>query len=230
MIALVYRAGGRLAMWATMRLIIVGIIWLAVSSPLLPRPYSAGVAAALIVAGMSLSSKPRPRYSPFVSSVVFLGDISYSLYCTHLLTFGLVAWTVTNLAISPLGHAWAYMAAMLTAGLVVGAATYLAFEKPTTNSVQKLIERPRSPMKSAIGIYSTNPHPSRVAGNEASGMRGLDVGSRNAGRSALRPDQALPQQAAGYSRKSTQPRFTSRSSRMHLCRSGCAGAHPERSR
>ncbi|MEA2964715.1 MAG: exopolysaccharide production protein ExoZ [Alphaproteobacteria bacterium] len=99
-----------------------------------------------------------------------------------------------------------------------------------SQSLQKLIERPRSPMKSAIGIYSTNPHPSCVAGNEASGMRGLDVGSRNAGRSALRPDQALPQQAAGYSRKSTQPRFTSRSSRMHLCRSGCAGAHPERSR
>jgi hypothetical protein len=106
----------------------------------------------------------------------------------------------------------------------------IAFEKPTTNSLQKLIERPRSPMKSAIGIYSTDPHPSWVAGNEASGMRGLDVGSRNAGRSALRPDQALPQQAAGYSRKSSEPRFTSRSSRMHLCRSGCAGAHPERSR
>jgi peptidoglycan/LPS O-acetylase OafA/YrhL len=151
-------------MWATMRLIIVGIIWLAVSSPLLPRPYSAGVAAALIVAGMSLSSKPRPRYSPFVRSVVFLGDISYSLYCTHLLTFGLVAWTVTNLAISPLGHAWAYMAAMLTAGLVVGAATYLAFEKPTTNSVQKLIERPRSPMKSAIGNRDVRAHtPNEVA-------------------------------------------------------------------
>src|SRR3954451_18089440 len=48
---------------------------------------------------------------------------------------------------------------------------------------------------------STDPHPSCVAGNEASGMRGLDMGSRNAGRSALRPDQALPQQAAGYSRK-----------------------------
>jgi exopolysaccharide production protein ExoZ len=162
MIALVYRAGGRLSMWATMSLIIVGIIWLAVTSPSLPRPYSAGVAAALIVAGMSLSSKPSPRYSPFVRSVVFLGDISYSLYCTHLLTFGLVAWTVTNLAISPLDHAWAYMAAMLTAGLVVAAATYLTFEKPTTNFLKKLIKRPRSPMKSAIGIYSTVPHPSSL--------------------------------------------------------------------
>ena len=128
-----------------------------------------------------------------------------------------MAWTATNLAISPLGHAWAYMAAMLTAGLVVGAATYLAFEKPTTNSLQKLIARPRSPMKSAIGIYSTDPHPSWVAGNEASGMRGLDVGSRNAGRSALRPDQALPQQAAGYSRKlHPNSRFTSRSGRTSI--------------
>jgi exopolysaccharide production protein ExoZ len=142
MIALVYRAGGRLAMWATMSLIIVGIIWLVVTSPSLPRPYSAGVAAALIVAGMSLSSKPSPGYSPFVRSVVFLGDISYALYCTHLLTFGLVAWTVANLAISPLDHAWAYMAAMLTAGLVVAAATYLTFEKPTTNFLKKLIKRP----------------------------------------------------------------------------------------
>jgi hypothetical protein len=41
MIALVYRAGGRLSMWATMSLIFVGIIWLAVTSPSLPRPYSA---------------------------------------------------------------------------------------------------------------------------------------------------------------------------------------------
>jgi exopolysaccharide production protein ExoZ len=162
MIALVYRAGGRLSMWATMSLIIVGIIWLAVTSPSLPRPYSAGVAAALIVAGMSLSLKPSPRYSPFVRSVVFLGDISYALYCTHLLTFSLVAWTVTNLAISPLGHAWAYMAAMLTAGLVVGAATYLTFEKPTTNLLKKLIKRPRPPVKSAIAIHSTVPHPSSL--------------------------------------------------------------------
>jgi exopolysaccharide production protein ExoZ len=166
MIALVYRAGGRLSMCATMSLIIVGIIWLAVTSPSLPRPYSAGVAAALIVAGMALSSKPSPRYSPFVRSVVFLGDISYSLYCTHLLTFGLVAWTVTNLAISPLDHAWAYMAAMLMAGLVVAAATYLTFEKPTTNFLKRMFKRPRPPAKSAIGIYSTVPHPSSLPQRE----------------------------------------------------------------
>jgi peptidoglycan/LPS O-acetylase OafA/YrhL len=107
MIALVYRAGGRLSMWATISLIIFGVIWLVTTTPsALPRPYSAGVAAALIVAGVSLSSMSSPKRSHFIRGVVFLGDISYVLYCTHLLTFSLVAWTVTNLAISPVGHAW----------------------------------------------------------------------------------------------------------------------------
>jgi peptidoglycan/LPS O-acetylase OafA/YrhL len=92
---------------------------------------------------MTLSTKPSPRHSPIVRSVVFLGDMSYDLYCTHLLTFSLVAWTVTNHAINPFGHTWAYMGAMLTAGLVVGAATYLTFEKPTTNFLKRLIKRPR---------------------------------------------------------------------------------------
>jgi len=154
MIALVYRVGGRLSMWATISMITAGIIWLAATSATLPRLYSAGVAAALIVAGMSLSTKPSPRHSPFVRSVVFLGDMSYALYCTHLLTFSLVAWTVTNLAINPVGHAWAYMGAMLTAGLVVGAATYLAFEKPTTNLLKRMIEGPRQLVGSAIANYS----------------------------------------------------------------------------
>jgi exopolysaccharide production protein ExoZ len=149
MIALVYRAGGRLPMWATMSLIIVGFIWLAGTSLSLSRTYSAGIAAALIVAGVSLSWKPSPEYTPFVRSLVFLGNISYALYCTHLLTFSLVTWTVTNFAISPAGHAWAYMGAMLTTGLIIGAGTYLMFEKPTTNLLKNLIKRPRPPVNSA---------------------------------------------------------------------------------
>ena len=169
MIALVYRAGGRLSMWATMSMITAGVIWLAATSPALPRLYSAGVAAALIVAGMSLSTKPSPRHSPIVRSVVFLGDMSYALYCTHLLTFSLVAWTVTNHAINPFGHTWAYMGAMLTAGLVVGAATYLTFEKPTTNFLKRLIKRPRPLVGSSIANYSTVP-PSIVAPVKAKGI------------------------------------------------------------
>jgi exopolysaccharide production protein ExoZ len=153
-IALVYRAGGRLSMWATISLIIVGFIWLAATLPSLPRPYSAGIAAALIVAGVSLSSRPSPKDTPLVRGVVFLGDMSYALYCTHLLTFSFVTWTVTNLAISPVGHAWAYMGAMLTTGLVIAAGTYLMFEKPTTNFLKRLIRRPGPPVTSAITKYS----------------------------------------------------------------------------
>jgi peptidoglycan/LPS O-acetylase OafA/YrhL len=115
-IALVYRAGVRLSMWATISLIIAAFIWFAATVPSVPRPYSAGIAAALIVAGMSLSSMSSPKGSLFVRGVLFLGDISYALYCTHLLSFSFVAWTVSKLAISPVGHAWTYFGAMLATG------------------------------------------------------------------------------------------------------------------
>ncbi|MGE5157743.1 MAG: acyltransferase family protein, partial [Gemmatimonas sp.] len=129
MIALVYRAGGRLSIWATVGLIIAGLIWLAATLDSVPRPYSAGIAAALIVAGMALSSMPSPKRNAFIRGVVFLGDSSYALYCTHLLSFSLVGWVVTQLAISPTGHAWTYMGVMLATGLVIAAGTYLLFEK-----------------------------------------------------------------------------------------------------
>jgi peptidoglycan/LPS O-acetylase OafA/YrhL len=84
--------------------------------------------------------------------VVFLGDISYSLYCTHLLSFSFVAWIVAGLAIGPIGHAWAYMSVMLATGLVVAAGTYLLFEKPTTDFLKRLIERPRRPVSVGTGL------------------------------------------------------------------------------
>jgi exopolysaccharide production protein ExoZ len=157
MIALVYRAGGRLSIWATKSLIIAAFIWFAATVPSVPRPYSAGIAAALIVAGLSLSSMSSPKGSPFMRGVVFLGDISYALYCTHLLSFSFVAWTVSKLAISPVGHAWTYFGAMLATGLVIAVGTYLMFEKPATNFLKRLIERPRLPVNSANTKYSAVP-------------------------------------------------------------------------
>jgi exopolysaccharide production protein ExoZ len=160
-IALVYRAGVRLSMWATISLIIVAFIWLpqTIAMPSVPRPFSAGIAAALIVAGMSLSSLPSPKASSLIRGAVFLGDISYSLYLTHLLSFSFVAWIVTQLVISPVGHAWMYFGAMLAIGLAVAAGTYLVFEKPTTNFLKRLIERPRLPVSSAITKYAAVPQP-----------------------------------------------------------------------
>ena len=150
-IALVYRAGGRLPLWATIGLLIAGVVWLMATVPAVPRLYSSGIAAASIVAALSLSSMSSPKGS-LVRGVVFLGDISYSLYCTHLLSFSLVAWIVAGLAIGPIGHAWAYMAVMLATGLVVAAATYLMFEKPTTDFLKRLIERPRRPVSVTAGL------------------------------------------------------------------------------
>src|SRR5262245_59890866 len=60
-IALVYRAGGRLPLWATIGLLIVGVIWLATTAATVPRLYSSGIAAALIVAALSLSSMSSPK-------------------------------------------------------------------------------------------------------------------------------------------------------------------------
>jgi peptidoglycan/LPS O-acetylase OafA/YrhL len=150
-IALVYRAGGRLPMWATIGLLVAGVIWLAATAPAVPRLYSSGIAAAAIVAALSLSSMSSPKGS-LVRGVVFLGDISYSLYCTHLLSFSFVAWIVAELALGPVGNAWTYMGVMLTTGLVVAAGTYLLFEKPTTDFLKTLLERPRRPVSVGIGL------------------------------------------------------------------------------
>jgi exopolysaccharide production protein ExoZ len=152
MIALVYRAGGRLPLWATIGLLMAGVVWLAATVPAVPRLYSSGIAAALIVAALSLSSMSSPQRSPLVRGLVFLGDISYSLYCTHLLSFSFVAWIVAELAIGPIGHAWAYMGVMLATGLVIAACTYLLFEKPTTDVLKRLIERPRRPVSVTTGL------------------------------------------------------------------------------
>jgi hypothetical protein len=61
------------------------------------------------------------------------------------------------------------MGAMVTAGLVVGAATYLSFEKPTTDFLKRLIKRPSPLLGSSIANYSTVP-PSIVASAKAKGI------------------------------------------------------------
>jgi exopolysaccharide production protein ExoZ len=159
LIALAYRAGTRLPPWVTIGLIIAGVGWLLATIPALARPYSAGIAAALIVAGLSLSSMSRPKGGRVIRGVVFLGDISYALYCTHLLAFSLVGWTIGKLAISPAGHAWAYMGVMLATGLVIAAATYLLFERPMTNFLKRRIEPPRRPVSpTAVARYAAAPN------------------------------------------------------------------------
>jgi exopolysaccharide production protein ExoZ len=140
MIALVYRAGIRLSISATVAVLIVALIWFAATVSSLPRPYSCGVTAALIVAGASLSSVPRPNGGPIITGVVFLGDASYAIYLTHILSFNFMSWIVAKMAINPLDHVWGFVIAMLTIPLFIAAGTHLLFEKPITKFFQKRIE------------------------------------------------------------------------------------------
>ena len=60
-IALAYRAGVRFSLQATIISIAAAVVWYVLAVPAIPRQYSCGLAAALIVAGTSLSSLPTPK-------------------------------------------------------------------------------------------------------------------------------------------------------------------------
>jgi len=150
-IALAYRAGIRMSIQVTIISIAAAVFWYALTVPEMPRQYSCGLAAALIVAATSLSSILRPVTSRILRPVVFLGDISYALYLTHTLAFAFLAWIVATFAINPLDHMWPYAGAMLATALLVAAATHLVFEKPLTQALQKRIDaRPLLPVSPAL--------------------------------------------------------------------------------
>ena len=141
MLALLYRANIRLRFEATVLLLALGTGWLAMTVEWMPRPYSCGIAAALIVGGPALCSVPSPGPGNLVARIgVFLGDISYSLYLTHFLSFAYVAWIATQLAINPLDYVWPYVVAMLGAAVLIASVMYLCFEKPVTKFLQKQAE------------------------------------------------------------------------------------------
>jgi peptidoglycan/LPS O-acetylase OafA/YrhL len=149
LIALVYRAGVRLSIPATSALILLGLVWCVTSSILsIPRQFSFGITAALIVAGMSLSSMSAPKSGIIIVGIAFLGDVSYALYLTHHLSFDFLAWVATALAINPFDYVWPYFCAMLVTALLIASATHLIFERPVTKFLQKEIEgRPLLPLK-----------------------------------------------------------------------------------
>jgi len=138
-IALVFRAGIRLSISATITLLLLAVAWYVAPLPAMPRPFSFGVPAALVVAGMSLSSMPRPRLPVIIATMLFLGDISYALYLTHDLSYTFIEWIADRLAINPVAHTLLYASLMGALALLVASATYLLFERPTTKFLQKRI-------------------------------------------------------------------------------------------
>jgi peptidoglycan/LPS O-acetylase OafA/YrhL len=150
-IALAYRAGIRVSLQVTLLSIVFAVVWYSLTVPAIPRQYSCGLTAALIVAGMSLSSIPSPKGGRTIGGIVFLGDISYALYLTHTLAFVFLAYVAAAFGVKPIDHVWPYAGAMLVAALLIAAATHLLFEKPVTKSLQKWIDdRSLLPVKSAL--------------------------------------------------------------------------------
>jgi peptidoglycan/LPS O-acetylase OafA/YrhL len=155
LIALAYRAGARFSIPATSALIILAVVWLyGVGTPW--RVLGYGIPAALIVAGMSLSSMPAPKSGLIIAGCVLLGDVSYALYLTHQLSFDFLAWIAAALPINPFDHVWPYLGVMLVTALLIASATHFILEKPITKILQKLIEdrRPLPPLKLATTSFA----------------------------------------------------------------------------
>jgi peptidoglycan/LPS O-acetylase OafA/YrhL len=140
-LAVLYRTGLRLPLWCTLLSVAAGLAVFVVTSPLIivpastfPRQYGWGVAAALIVFGTALSSRPSPKNS---FGFVFLGDVSYALYLTHNIAFSLLGTYALGLGFNALHHVWMSAAMMMTIAVAIAAGVHLWFEKPITTFLQR---------------------------------------------------------------------------------------------
>jgi exopolysaccharide production protein ExoZ len=142
-IAQVYRAGMRLPLWIAGMLIFSGVGLLCLSPNgdfrLLPRYLNWGGAAALIVAGFTLS-KARAPNGRLMKGLVLLGDASYALYLTHAIVVAVAQWFVAP-RMNPSTQPWLYAAFLLTLCLGTAIAVHLILERPLTRGLQKLINR-----------------------------------------------------------------------------------------
>jgi peptidoglycan/LPS O-acetylase OafA/YrhL len=167
-IALLYRSGLRLSIGVTIALVVAGCGWYSFAVPWIPRPYSCGIAAALIVAGMSLSVMRGPKgpkgpkgikRGSIAASAVFLGDVSYALYLTHFLSFVFIAWVAAGLALNPVDYVWPYFGVMVAMSLLVASATHFGFERPLTKLLQRRLDaRLRPRVGSVIPQSGPNTH------------------------------------------------------------------------
>ncbi|WP_102959347.1 acyltransferase family protein [Mangrovicella endophytica] len=127
----------------------------------------AGPMAALLVFGaVNLEKSSRPwRIAP----LYVLGNASYAIYLTHIVTIPLcqTLWRLAGLSADG-WHGLLYVAVTITASAVVGIATYYLFELP----VDGLLRRPRETL---AGLRAM---PRRLAGRGDGVARSLSAPSR----------------------------------------------------
>lgn len=148
-LALAYRAGWRIGAFGQILLIAVGmIVWMllrertfgpipigAKGSYSWPRVASCGVGAVLIMAGAVLGVRQWTNW--LGRRVADLGDASYALYLTHVLTF--TAWRLALEALPlKVDWNWGLTLVMVLSAIVVAEATHLLIEKPLTEWLNRL--------------------------------------------------------------------------------------------
>lgn len=136
---------GRLAMpaWVAVPAIAAGLVWMIVLTPWETpetRLLVWGVPAVLtVVACLSLESRGAVGPNRLLT---LLGDASYSIYLTHILTLGVIrtVWNRLGLVEQDPLAAWIFIAAALAISSAVGVAVYFLLEAP----IQRLARRRRS--------------------------------------------------------------------------------------
>ena len=103
-----------------------------------PRLWLYGLPALLLVGGVALSA-PRRGPSRLPTSLVFLGDASYSLYLTHLLAMTAMRIGASRLGLAPGTDAGALMfaCASVLVAVTVAVISYVAFERPVTRWLRR---------------------------------------------------------------------------------------------
>ena len=103
-----------------------------------PRSLAYGVPALLLVFG-SLQFEAWARRHP-VTPMRYLGDISYSLYLTHVIALPAVTALFSKWAGPKLPAIWAYPALALAASIAVAMVSYALMERPLTQRLRRLVE------------------------------------------------------------------------------------------
>jgi exopolysaccharide production protein ExoZ len=139
-IALAFREGLRIPVWASGILIAAGAALIIRTDwdgfATIGRVSGWGGGAAMIVAGCVLANVRPTRSRPWLA-LVFLGDASYALYLLH--GFALSKLFLAAPYLAPASHVWLYAAAGMIASTSVAIAAHLMLERPMTKSLQRRI-------------------------------------------------------------------------------------------
>ncbi|WP_439498302.1 acyltransferase family protein [Bosea sp. (in: a-proteobacteria)] len=152
------------------------VIWMA-DMESVPRSIAYGIPAMMVVLG-SLQLEGLARHAPF-RPALHLGDISYSLYLTHVVTLPMATAIFVRLGAQYGFGAWPYPFVATLWALLLASLVYLAIEKPLTRTLRGATGERRAPPMPAFDppaqrgstIVPDEPYPRPAAEDVAGSTR-----------------------------------------------------------